>query len=300
MTLPKGVEQWMVDTYEDNVRHQLQQTESVLESTVTSGTMDGKKKRFKYIGKVEMSEVSKSKGDTNWIEFDFWNRWCFAKSFSIPWLSDKDEIVKMLTDPNSDMVKAAVAGGKRQKDKSIIEAFSATSYHGDEEEMVAIAFPDKQVIDIQFGAEVNTGLNLAKLYEAKYYMDEADMDPDEQRFMSVTAYQLKELLQTTEIKNVDYNNVKALVNGKIDTFLGFTFKRTQLFPFDPITKIRRNFAWTKSAMLMAVSREINYDSAKVATKNFNIGNQVEMRLGAVRLFDEGVVEVPCHETPRAQ
>lgn len=38
------------------------------------------------------------------------------------------------------------------------------------------------------------------------------------------------LLRETEVSSYDFNNVKALVEGKIDTFMGFKFIRTQRLP----------------------------------------------------------------------
>jgi Phage capsid protein len=294
MTQYAGPEQWMLDIFADNVRHAMQQSESVLSGCVLSGSMAGKKKRHKYLGSIEMNETLGLRGDTNWVLFDFLNRWCSAKSFDISWLNDKDEIEKLLTDPNSDFVKAVLKAAKRQKDRTIIGAFNGIAYTG-EEAQTPISFLDSRIIDIQFGdGAANVGLNLAKIKRCKYIFDRLEV-PEEDRFFGHSAYQLDEMLDVEQMTNADYANVKALNEGKIDKFLGFTFKRTEMLPMDKDNDIRTNFAWVKDCMQLDVSREINIKSAVVPTKNFNVGTQADMRIGAVRLCDEGVIEIPCKE-----
>lgn len=47
--------------------------------------------------------------------------------------------------------------------------------------------------------------------------------PEEDRYILWTANQRSQLLQETKVTSSDYVNVKALVDGKIDQFLGFKF-----------------------------------------------------------------------------
>lgn len=289
-----GPEQWMKDTFIDNIRHQLQQSESVFEPCVEVGSMSGKRQRYKYLGKIEMNETLNRKGDTNWIEFDYWNRWVSSRSFDLSWLDDKDEIEKLLTDPKSDYVIAAVRAAKRRKDRTIIAAFNGIAYTG-EEAQNPVPFLDSRIVNIQFGdGTANVGLNLAKIKRAKYIMDRLEV-PDENRFFAHSAYQLDEMLDIEQMTNADYANVKALNEGKIDKFLSFTFKRSELLPYDRDNEIRSNFAWAKDCMKLAVSRDINVKSQVIGTKNFNVGTQLDVRIGAVRLCDEGVIEIPCKE-----
>ncbi len=53
------------------------------------------------------------------------------------------------------------------------------------------------------------------------------------------------LLRETEVSSYDFNNVKALVEGKIDTFMGFKFIRTQRLPKTE-EGVRSCLAWVKS------------------------------------------------------
>jgi len=294
------INQVWIDTYKDNLIHSLQQKDSRLVALVSNDTMRGEKTRFNYIGKAAMHEKTDKGADTVFDDLTFWNRWISRRRFLYDTLLDQDEDIENLaTNPTSDIVKAAMMAAKRQKDIVIVNAFFGTAWTGKEAE-TAVEFPDAQKLNIQLGspsgAPANIGLTLAKILEAKYRFDAAEIDPDEPRYMGVTAYQVKELLNTTEIKNADYNSVKALAEGKIDTFAGFKFIQTEQFLHSDDKTIRYLPAWTQESVKFAVSTDIQVNITVESLKNNSYHPHVEMACGAVRLFDEGVIMVPCAET----
>jgi len=296
MTLP--IQQWWINTYEQNIIHTLQQSQTLLSSCVSPATMQGAKRRFNYLGAATMHEVTGKNDDTVWDDATQWNRWISRRNYAHSDLIDKHaDIENSFCDPTSDLVKAAVMAGNRQKDLVIIGALNAVAWSGENAE-TSVTFPSTQKLDIQLGspsgAPANVGLTLAKLKRAKFLLDRSQINPAEPRFMAITAMQLQDLLSTTEITNDQYANVKALVAGAVDTFLGFKFVQIELLPW--ASQIRSCFAWTKESVKFAISTDITTHSAPVPTKNFNLGVQTELGAGAVRLFDKGVVEIPCAET----
>ena len=68
-----------------------------------------------------------------------------------------------------------------------------------------------------------TGLDLAKLTATAQLMDDLEIDEMDRFFVGTTKAK-QQLLNTTEVTSSDYATVKALVNGQINTFMGFTFK----------------------------------------------------------------------------
>lgn len=70
----------------------------------------------------------------------------------------------------------------------------------------------------------NTGVNLAKLRKAKRLLDDNGV-PSGNRFYALSAIGLNDqLLATTEATSSDFNSVKALVQGEVNTYMGFSFK----------------------------------------------------------------------------
>lgn len=298
--MTQNIEQAWIDTYEMNLRHALQQRDSKFASRVDFGTVEGAKKRFTWIGSVEMVERKEKLGNTKWQDVDFWSRWISRRIFDYPYLLDEyEDIMKSLTDPTSDLLKAAVMAARRRKDQVIVEAFGATAYTG-EDGTTAVPFDTtNQVIDIQTGhpsgSASNQPLNLAKLGELKARMDEADVDEYDPRYIAVSPRQMQELLKTTEVKSADYNTVKALVKGEVNSFMGFEFVMYNKLPWASNT--RTCWAWTKSSMILGVSTELKMNGpVPIPEKNFNPGGEVTMALDATRLCDAAVFQLPCLET----
>lgn len=140
-----------------------------------------------------------------------------------------------------------------------------------------------------------TNLNIEKLIETKKLMD-ANNVPSEGRCMVIHANNLAGLLGETEIQSVDFNTVKALVSGDVDTFMGFKF--VTLGDRDegglPIPSTRTCFAFHRDAMGMGIGMnqrsEINYVAEKTS---FLVSSMFSA--GAIAIDDEGIVKISCTE-----
>jgi len=138
------------------------------------------------------------------------------------------------------------------------------------------------------------GLTVAKLISAKEILDAAEVDPDEPRFLVCAAGQLADLLAITQVTSADYNSVKALVQGNIDTFLGFKFIRSQRLGTDA-TPSRQVLAFTKSAIGLAVGSDITTKISERSDKNYATQVFLSMTIGATRIEEEKMVEIACNE-----
>ena len=209
-------------------------------------------------------------------------------------LIDKEDKLKMLIDPNSDYaINAAWALG-RSIDDAIIECFSNTAYTG-KAGATATSFTAANIVS--GGA---TRLTLQKLLDAKGKLDAADCDPNEERYIAVTSTQLIDLLGITEIKDADFNTVRALVRGEVDTFLGFKFIicNRLSYPYG-LTSVAANFrsipVWLKSGVVLALGKEINTQITQRADKSYATQVYASMGIGATRMEEAKVVQILCTE-----
>ena len=99
----------------------------------------------------------------------------------------------------------------------------------------------------------------------KEILDENDTDPEEPRYLLVTAGQLADLLNITSVTSADFNSVKALVQGDVDTFLGFKFIRTERLGLDIISN-RQVLGFCQSAIGLAVGSDIKQKYLKEQTR----------------------------------
>ena len=143
-----------------------------------------------------------------------------------------------------------------------------------------------------------SNLNIEKLIAAKKTLDTQNV-PMEDRFMLVHAANLAGLLAETEVTSSDFNTVKALVQGQLDTFLGF--KIITIGDRDEgglvgggSGQTRKVWAWHKSAVGMAegmgIKSEINYIPEKTSWLVASM-----FSAGAVAIDNTGVVEITCTE-----
>ena len=105
---------------------------------------------------------------------------------------------------------------------------------------------------------------------------------------------MSDLLALEKITSADYATVKALVQGAIDTFMGFKFVRSQRLGTDG-SGDRQVLAFTKSAIGLAVGKDMSTKISERADKNYATQVFLSMTIGATRVEDEKVVEIACQE-----
>jgi hypothetical protein len=186
----------------------------------------------------------------------------------------------------------------RKKDQRIIEAALGAAYCGSRGE-TKIALPASQIIAVDYTEDNSTpsasGLTLEKLRIARQMLDDADVDDDEEQYCVVSSKQISDLLKTVEVTSEDYNTVKALVEGKVNTFMGFTFKRisSQLLPFENNT--RNIFCFAKSGILMATNGDIKTDISVRLDKRMAKQVYASISCGATRMDEKKVVSILVKE-----
>lgn len=142
-----------------------------------------------------------------------------------------------------------------------------------------------------------TGLDLAKLLATMQLMDDLEI-PEDGRFFVGSTVAKRQLLSTTETTSADYNTVKTLVNGQIDTFLGFTFKWFGKREEGGLYKngnIRDCFAFHQSSIGTAVGIDPSTNVDWVPQKKSHL-SAGQMKLGSIVRDLEGVFIVEVDES----
>lgn len=218
-------------------------------------------------------------------------------------LIDNVDKLKMLIDPQSTYAQNATYAFNRSIDDVIITALGGPAYSGhtggttvnnyDVGECRLIASTGDVVAAGSNHTDVAaTGLSISKLLTCKQLLDDAEIDPDRQRYFTCNPYNINQLLNTTEVKSADYNTVKALAQGQIDTFMGFKFIMNTRLPADGTdTGATNSYAFAQDAIVLAVSEEPKVRIDERADKNYSTQVYVEMSLGATRVEGPAVVEI---------
>lgn len=144
----------------------------------------------------------------------------------------------------------------------------------------------------------DTNMNVAKLRQTKGLMDKNNVPPTD-RHIVIHSNGLQSLLAETAVTSSDFNTVKALVNGELNTFLGFTFHvlgdRSEGGLIIDGSLDRTCFAFHKDAIGygegIAPKTEINYIPEKTS---FLVASMFSA--GAKTIDAEGIVSIVARET----
>ena len=142
-----------------------------------------------------------------------------------------------------------------------------------------------------------TNFTLDKLREANRFAQKNNW-PEMGRHLAIHANNLYALLNEERVTNSDYAAVKALVNGEINSFLGFTFHvfgdlETGGLPLS--TNTRTCFAWVADgagyAESLAPEVTVDYDRPNRTYESVS-----SFRAGGSPLLPECVIKINCDET----
>lgn len=177
-----------------------------------------------------------------------------------------------------------------QIDKVIYDALGGVAYRG-ETGGTAVSFPAGQTIAADFEVSgTNSGLTIDKLRHAAKMLNAKGV-PTWDRCFVASAVGLEQLLGTTQTTDANYNSIRALVQGEIDTFMGFKFV---FLPDGIITKsgnIANYFAFQKTGVCYGDLDGLFMRVEERPDKSYSKQIYYELSCGAGRLEEDKVVKV---------
>jgi hypothetical protein len=180
------------------------------------------------------------------------------------------------------VVATNIAGAiGRREDQMIIDVLEANA-----------GSPD---VDTAVGGAAS-GLNMAKIRRAKKILDDRAV-PNTDRTFVHSAAGLETLLGITEVTSSDYNSIKALVQGEINTWVGFLWVMIETRAEGGLAyaaTLRSNFAFHKDAVGLAIGIDFRTEVNYIAEKTSWLANGL-FKAGATVIDPLGVVEVQTTE-----
>ena len=202
-------------------------------------------------------------------------------------LIDDADKVRMLADPTSVYARSAAAAMGRAMDDSIIAAATGSALTG-KSGSTSTAMTASHVI-----AHGSADLTIAKLITAKKTLDLASVDPSIPRYIAVGPDQIEALLNTTSVTSADFNTVKSLVQGEVDTFLGFKFITSNRLKDNGTSRLC--YAYAKEGMVLGMGKEPTARIDERSDKSYSTQIYYCSSFGSSRLEEEMVVEIACNE-----
>ena len=289
-----------------------QQMEARLARSCRQEMQEGETGYYERLGLAEANKITDRHGDTVHSNTPHSRRAVDLEEADYSDLIDKMDRVKLLINPDDAYVKAAVNGINRYKDDVFISAALGNARSG-KKGTVNVSLPNSQKIGATDGTQ-STGLNVFTLTLVQEKFDSNDVDEDIPRYFAYSGKQKQNMLNETEVTSADYNTIRALVQGKIDTFMGFKFIRSERLPVTAgsttftvadgtvgsgagtiAAGARRCIAWAEDGMIFATGVDLLVRIDELPTKRYSTQVYAAHQVGAVRMEEEKVVEVLCAE-----
>ena len=244
--------------------------------------VEGSTVKFPKVGKG-VATVRVPQTDVTPLNVAFSTVTCTLVDYNAAEYSDIFNQAKVNFDERQELVQVVASAMGRRQDQIILDALTASS--------------TSLTVSNDIGG-TDSNLNVAKLREAKRLMDKNNVPP-EGRHIIIHGNGLASLLSETSVTSSDFNSVKALVQGDINSFLGFTFHmlgdRSEGGLVVDGSLDRSCFAFHQMAVGygegIGMRTEINY----IAEKTSFLVNEV-FSAGAIAIDDEGIVKITCRET----
>ena len=274
-----------VEQYSANIQMLSQQMGSLLRDKVRVESVVGKNAFFDQVGSVTAVLKTSRHSDTPQIDTPHSRRRVSLADYEFADLIDQQDKVRLLIDPTSSYAQAAAMAMGRAMDDVIITAALGTAYTGE---------TGTGTESVQTGVvKGTTGLTVAKLISAKDLLDKADVDPSIPRHVMCGPEQLGNLLGDSEVTSSDFNTVKALVQGELDTYLGFKFTVTNRLP--KTGNDRTCIAYAEDGLLLGIGKDISARIDERADKSYATQVYYCQSIGATRMESAKVVPIVAVE-----
>lgn len=284
-----------VEQYKANVAMLAQQKGSRLRRAVMEESVTGKNAFFEQIGATAMVARTTRHADSPMVNTPHARRRVSLTDYDWGDMVDDLDKVRMLIDPTSPYAQNAANAANRTIDDVIIAAADGTAYTGvdgsTQTSYDANMTVDVQVRDVGVSA-ADLGMNVAKVIEAGRLLAANEVDEDEPKYIVWNARQRASMLNSTKATSSDYNSVKALVTGELNSFMGFEFIRSERIGTDGNSDDKVLY-FAKSGIKLGVGMSPKTRIAERPDKGFNTYVYTCMSIGATRMEETKVGYIEC-------
>lgn len=327
--MPSNITTGFVNQFKQNLYFGAQQKGSRLRGGVRVESQNGVTAYYDGLGPTVANLLVSRHSDTQYVDTQYLRRAVNLHDYTWADLIDNADKLRMLNDPTSAYARNAQFALGRAMDDEIIAAALGTAKTGADGSTSTILPASQWVGAVNtFTGALGTppvtpatlsNLNLETLIRVKSKFGVNDVDMDGQLHIAVTQSQIDSLLSDVKVTSADYNSVKALVNGEINTFMGFEFHRLQRLPtggsgsfvatigltapMGAVTlstgngnNLRRCFAWQQDGLLLALGQDMETKIDQMPNKNYSTQVFARMSIGATRMLEEKVVGILCSES----
>lgn len=269
--------------FDTEVKHQYQQAGKLRMCVTNRSGVNGDIYKFRRMGKG-LANQKASQADVTPMDITHNLINCILENWLAPEYTDIFDDAEVNFDEQSELAKTIAYAMGRRQDQLIVDALGNIS-----------AEAGTSLTPIAVGA---AGMTVDKIRRAGSAFDGVGMGMDG-RYIAWNKTQKQQLLGSTEATSSDFMNVKALVNGDIDTFYGFKFVLIEDRVENGLpgggTADATAYAFHRDAVGLATGIDIKTEINYVPEKTSWLCNGI-LKAGSAVRDAEGVIEIHTDDT----
>lgn len=282
-----------IKTYDANIRLLVQQTQNKFRDKVTIENLVGQKYYVDFIGTLKPTKRASAVAPTTHVNVDHSRRRISAETFDLAIIVDRNEILRLGTDPTNKYMQAMKAAYERDMDEAILTNAigNAIAVTGSDETESNVALGAGQTV-----AETGTvGGTAQKIKDALKIFNLNDVDQDETKYGAISPYFLDDLLGEPDMSLADREALNIIRTGKINNAFGFTLSMTNRLPA-AVANIRTAVFWARDGLCLGIQEDIQSRITVESQFNFSVQMWMSMDYGSTRLQEKLVVGVETYES----
>lgn len=283
-----------IQEFDSEVKHAYQGTRSLRDSVTVRTGVVGDAYKFAAMGKGIANQKA-SQSDVTPMDINHSRPTANLENWNAPEYTDIFDQAEVNFDEKSELAETIANAIGRREDQLIIDAMAAGTYSATPGTVSTTGL----LIDLG----TTNALTVAALRQASTKGLTKRGVNGMDRHVAITADGLDQLLATTAVTSSDFNTVKTLVNGDIDTFLGFKFHTIEErdeggLPGDGTTSAS-TFCYHKKAVGIAIGIDMKTTIDWIAQKTswlangmFKGGAVIRENAGVVKILSDSTIIVP--------
>ena len=247
----------------------------------------GESYKFTRMGKGVANQKA-SQADVTPMDIGHDRQTATLANWNAPEYTDIFDQAEVNFDEKQELAMTIANAIRRREDQIIIDAMAAVTFAATNDEN-----PDTgRVFDIS----ATRNFDLSAIRSAAGHLDDIEAESSD-RYIVLRAQALQKLLEDTTVTSSDYGVVKALVDGDLDSYMGFKFKKIGTrteggLPGAAADRVA--FAYQKSAIGIAIGLDMKTTIDWVAQKTSWLANGI-FKAGAVAREPQGIVKIQYDE-----
>ena len=273
-----------VQEFDSEVKHEYQGMRTLRETVTIRTGVVGDAYKFTRMGKG-LANQKASQADVTPMDIAHARQTATMENWNAPEYTDIFDQAEVNFDEKSELAIVIAKAIGRREDQLIIDALAAISFAVTNDED-----PDTGRI---FDISATRNFDLTSIRSAKGHLDDIEADEGD-RHIVLRALALQKLLEDSTVTSSDFNTIKALVNGDLDTDMGFKFHVIGTRKEGGVAADRTAFAYHKPSIGLAIGIDMKTTIDWIAQKTSWLANGM-FKAGAIAREPQGIVKIQYDE-----